>query len=355
MANSPFMGFPLSVIGSSTGLEWEQNVNQALTTIDGHNHTSGSGVQIPPGGLNINTALPFNNQQATDLQAVVFTPQTSLATYYGLYSIGTDLYFNDGAGNVIQITKSGNVNATASGIASGTATAGFSSGVLVVNSATSTPGNIQAGSYLMGDGTTDGYFVTLSPPTLSSSYDLVLPAIPGSAKFVTLDTSGNFGTASAISGAQIASGSLTATQFATVTDGVTLDQSGSGSTLEVKTGGITATQIATGAVTSAKLASNLALVGVPTISPFGPIVSGVSGLSSNQTLIQWAAIASNGIIYQTSGDISIVTNWATGGVLRIGYVNPGNFNPCVIATSGAGGGTSVAVSSFTATTVTLVV
>ena len=41
----------------------------------------------------------------------------------------------------------------------------------------------------------------------------------------------------------IQSGAVTASKLATVTDGITLDQSGSGSTLEIKSGGVTETQI----------------------------------------------------------------------------------------------------------------
>jgi hypothetical protein len=47
--------------------------------------------------------------------------------------------------------------------------------------------------------------------------------------------------------AQLAATSVTAAKLGTVTDGVTLDQSGAGSTLEVKAAGVSATQLATGA------------------------------------------------------------------------------------------------------------
>lgn len=328
--NSPNMGFPLSVIGQSTGLQWEQNVNQALTTIDGHNHTNGSGVQIPPSGLNINAPLPFNNQQATGLQAVVFTPQPSLATLFSIYSVGSDLYYNDGIGDVIQITKSGSVNATSSGISSGTASASFSSGTLVVDSNTNTPGNIKAGSYLMGDDTTDGFFVTLSPPTLSSSYSLVLPALPGSTKFVTLDTSGNLGTTSAVSGAQIAAGSLTAAQLSTITDGVTLDQLGAGSTLEVKALGVTGAQIASSTIAGSKLVSGIALPGNPTVSGLGHVATGPTG--GTAPYIQWALINASSSVIGGSG-ILVSSGWSgSPSKIQINYTNPTSANPAIVVT-----------------------
>lgn len=68
---------------------------------------------------------------------------------------------------------------------------------------------------------------------------------------VTLDQSGAGATlevkALGIGTAQLAAASVTAAKLGTITDGVTLDQSGAGSTLEVKAAGISATQLATGA------------------------------------------------------------------------------------------------------------
>lgn len=56
--------------------------------------------------------------------------------------------------------------------------------------------------------------------------------------------------------ATIAAGAVTTSKLGTVTDGVTLDQLGSGSTLEIKTGGISNTQIASSAaITLTKLAA----------------------------------------------------------------------------------------------------
>lgn len=55
--------------------------------------------------------------------------------------------------------------------------------------------------------------------------------------------------------ATIQPGVVTAAKLSTVTDGITLDQSGAGSTLEIKTGGVGATQLASQAVTSAKIAT----------------------------------------------------------------------------------------------------
>lgn len=198
---TPNMNLVQPTVGVDTGLTWENSTNSNAQVIDQHNHTSGNGVQIPPSGININAPLPFNNNTATGLQGTVFQDQTSLATLRAIYTIAGNLYFNDGSSNIIQITAGGTVNATSSGIHSGTATASFSAGVLVVNAASNTPANIQGGSVLLGNNTAGSNFLTLAPPSaMASSFSLTLPSIPASQSFVTLNTSGSFGTPVALSG-----------------------------------------------------------------------------------------------------------------------------------------------------------
>lgn len=70
---------------------------------------------------------------------------------------------------------------------------------------------------------------------------------------LTGDVTAGPASGSASAAATIAAGAVTAAKLATITDGVTLDQAGSGATLEVKTGGIGTTQLAATSVTAAKL------------------------------------------------------------------------------------------------------
>lgn len=201
--------------GVTAGPAYANDQNASFQIIDQHNHTSGNGVQIPPSGLNINAALTFQNNPATNLQATVFTPQASSTTLDAVYVKGVDLYYNDGSGNVIQLTSGGSVNATSSGISSGTNSASFVSNTLVVNSASSTPANIQVGSVLVGNNISGSKFVTVQPTnSLAANYSLTLPLLPASTLFMTLDTSGNIGTSTSIQGSQIATGSLVGTQLA---------------------------------------------------------------------------------------------------------------------------------------------
>ncbi len=210
---SPNMKLVLSTVAVDSGLAWENNLNSSLTIVDGHNHTPGYGVQIPPAGLNISSNLTFQNNQATNMGAVVFTNQLSLSTLNALYTINGELWFNDPT-QPVQITSGGAVNATSSGIASGTATAAFSGGVLVVNAASNTPANIEGGSILLGNNVANSKFLTLSPPaSMATNITETLPTIPSATSFMQMDTSGNMSANVAVSagitGANIASATVT--------------------------------------------------------------------------------------------------------------------------------------------------
>ncbi len=216
---SPNMNLVISTINVDSGLAWETNLNASLSIIDQHDHTSGNGVQIQPAGLNINSSLSFQNNQAIDLQAAVFTPQTSLATLDALYVKGVDLYFNDGSSNVVRLTSGGLVNATSSGISSGTASASFVSSVLVVNAASTTPADIQGGSIFIGNNVANSKFLKLSPPNaMASDFTLVLPDIPPAQYFMSLDASGNMAgyvpVAGGISSGNIAAGGINGSNIA---------------------------------------------------------------------------------------------------------------------------------------------
>lgn len=243
---TPNMKIPSPIPGADPGPDYANQQFNAMGIIDGHNHSSGSGVQISPNGLNINNALPFQNNPATGLQACTFNEQSSYATINSLW-VGTDgnLYFNDGAADPsIQITAGGAVNATSSGISSGTATASFSSSILVVNQASNTPASIKAGSYLMGQtGTSGSNYLSIVPPSSLSggSYTLTLPAQPAATSFVQIDSSGNITASIAVSGGltntNIAAGGVSRPNLVAV--GQQISSSVSGNTTSVTPSAVT--------------------------------------------------------------------------------------------------------------------
>ncbi len=216
---SPNMGLIVPAVGPNgePGPAWALDTNADWSIIDQHNHSAGQGVSINPDGININTDLPMNGNNLTLVNTVRFnnlsgtlagaTPNLGV-----IYQAVGNLYFNDGAGNVVQITKSGSVNATSSGISSGTASASFSGGVLVVDANTNTPANVQGASFLFGNNISGSQYLTLQPPSaMASSYTATLPPpnTTGSTVFLTYDTSNNIGLGpSTTSGVLTPSGSI---------------------------------------------------------------------------------------------------------------------------------------------------
>lgn len=242
---SPNMNMPVPTVGVETGPAWANDINACLSIVDQHNHTAGYGVTIPPSGLNINAALTFQNNQATNLQATVYTAQASLTTLQAVYVKGVDLYYRDGSNNEIRITSGAAVNATSSGITSGTASASFVGSTLVVNAASLTPANIQCASILIGNNSASSHYLTISPPTaLGADYTIVMPSLPASQKIVTLDASGNMSAPYTVDGSTIA---VSANVIGIPAGGVGTTQLGSLS--------VTTAKIAAAAVTNEKLAA----------------------------------------------------------------------------------------------------
>lgn len=309
MANtipSPNMNLPIPVTGVDPGPDWANNLNACLQVLDGHNHASGSGVQINPAGININTDLPFNLNNATLLRSVRFSPQLAvlvLPTDLGcLYEVGVDLYYNDGSGNNIRITQSGGVAGTPGSItglvppASATYVAGNQT--FVWQSAALTPANLDAGSVIIRKILSGSNGIKISAPLgLSADYEIFLPvALPLAQKIVTLDASGNLAASWDV-------------------DNVTL---------EVVANNL---QVKNQSVTQAKLALR-----VITINGSNPGVGGISISSSS------------GVAFTTSAVFVPITNMSCtittlGRPVNIDVISDGTANPSfweIITTGGTG-------------------
>jgi hypothetical protein len=213
MANpviTPNMGLSEPQVGGTippTSPAWGYLLNSNWSTVDQHNHTPGYGVLIPTAGLNIDTNLNFQGNSAIDVNtfafaaAVVGTPQT-LSTYTN----GTDLFFKDASGNLIQLTKAGGPNAGTGNIQGLPSTPTGGAGISWVNStstfqfltdAGTTGANVDVGSailrypgsYPTPSGTN---WITLEVPSaIAAGYAITLPAaVPASQSFVTMDNSG---------------------------------------------------------------------------------------------------------------------------------------------------------------------
>lgn len=116
MANStlsPNMNLVVPTVSVDPAPDWANNINASLSIIDEHNHSSGEGVPVPSAGININADLTFNNYNATGLRTVRFQPLSaapSTGSDIGVaYELNGDLWYNDAAGDQIQITSGNSV------------------------------------------------------------------------------------------------------------------------------------------------------------------------------------------------------------------------------------------------------
>lgn len=303
---SPNMGLTVPSVSNDPGPDWATEINNSLSIIDAHNHALGSGVQINPDGININSDLTFNTtNNAINLRSVRFVNQGSPIsdpTDIGcLYEAAGELYYNDASANQVQLTSGGLVNATASGISSGTASASFISSILVVKSATSTPGSIDAatlivrypGSYPTPSG---NYIAIEAPSSLSTGYAFTLPAAPplASNTILVMDTAG------------------------TVTAALTVDNittAISGSTIIVKDGGISQAKIAVRAVTTGSATNG------------GVLISNSSGNFQSVSTNAATVTGMGGAVTVIGNPVEIKLQPAVGGA-----------NPSINATFASGGG-----------------
>ncbi len=219
---SPNMSLPIPVTGVDPGPDYANNVNSSLLTVDGHDHSFGSGVQIPTSGLNINTDLSMQVNNLVSVKSVRFssqlTPLPGTSPDLGcLYEVLDDLFYNDGLGNQIRITQSGGVAGSPGSISNLTppASAAYSVGTqtFIWQSAVNTAANMDNGSVTIRETVANANGITISSPSgLTSDYSLTLPStLPGSVSIVTLDQSGNISTPDTypINAASIASNAVT--------------------------------------------------------------------------------------------------------------------------------------------------
>lgn len=120
-----------------------------------------------------------------------------------LYMVDGELYFNDNAGNQVQITDGGAVNASA---LAGITGSGYGSSGVEVNwdsansvyrlrdgTGTNDFADVAVDDVLLNDGS--GNTVTVGAPSISSDYTLTLPtAVPGSTSLVTMSSGGALAT-----------------------------------------------------------------------------------------------------------------------------------------------------------------
>jgi hypothetical protein len=197
------MGLNLPTVTVTPGPTWANNVNSAFSVVDSHNHSSGAGVQIPTTGININADLSFNGYNATTFRSVRLQSQASVLGGVNdlscLYAVSGNLYYNSGAGQQIQLTIGGALNATSIGGIGGdystsTASVSYSSASQTFTfwQSSGTSAYIDCGPlklHAIGNANAVTFGANAS---MSSGYTLTLPvSLPAVQSFMTLDASGN--------------------------------------------------------------------------------------------------------------------------------------------------------------------
>ena len=317
------MSLPVPTVGVATAPAWASLLDSCLSIIDSHSHVPGSGVPITPSAMSITSSIPMQGNGLTSTGSIAFIPSVQSSSNL-LYESGVDLHYIDGNGNDVRLTASGSVNATSSGISSGTASASFSAGVLIVNSATSTPANIQAGSILLGNNVASSNFLTLSPPSaMGANIAQTLPTIPAATSFMQMDTSGVMSASvpvtSGITGSNIASQTIAQGNLAIRSVGLSEPAGGVGQSVSSTTFSTTSTSpVNVHGNSFVNLSITLVTTGRPVIVSLQPILSG-----SNQSYVGATGV-STGSGSQTS---LIIFNEASAGNLAhlpVNLLNNGN-------------------------------
>lgn len=109
MSTTPLMNLELPTVSVSLGPDWATQLNAALEIIDGHNHSSGSGTQVPISGINFNANVDFEEFKAHNLKQTQYVTDlvatlTGASNAGSVYMYAGNLYFTNGSGTAVQLT-----------------------------------------------------------------------------------------------------------------------------------------------------------------------------------------------------------------------------------------------------------
>lgn len=118
MTTTPLMLLVLPTDHGSSGT-WDVILDTVFGLVDGHDHTTGKGAQIPMTGLKVSADLSFSfggvSRSITDLKAIDFSAQaasgmTALAGALFLNSADNELYYRTTGGTNVKITSGTTLN-----------------------------------------------------------------------------------------------------------------------------------------------------------------------------------------------------------------------------------------------------
>lgn len=231
MAANP-MNLDLPVPENTTGPAWAQQLNTQLETVVApHDHTSGKGVQLTQDALAINGDLPLNGNDLTGVRTTRFNSLAAnpieVDDVNALCSVGGELTYIDGQGNVVPLTSNGAIDVGSvqgiSGLAA-PASAGFAGGTFTFKDTATTYADMAHGPVVLysGDEASPTQAVTLkSPNALATGYNITFPtALPAATSFVTISNTGQLTNTIPVSlginTANIANNAITPAKMATL-------------------------------------------------------------------------------------------------------------------------------------------
>ena len=214
---------------------WDDQLNASLDLIDTHNHTTGAGVQIPAGGLNLTTDLTLNGTCAlTNAKALAFTTQASYTVSKSLWVKTSDgeLYWRNASGTDVKMTSGGTLNISIVGgilgdYAASAAAVYYDDSAQAYRFLEAAPSpnswsRVQCGDldlYEHASGIANRVRIA-SPTGLAASYALTLPAaLPGSTSLLQVSSAGAITASNTVANAATFSALTTHSNGITVTTG----------------------------------------------------------------------------------------------------------------------------------------
>lgn len=109
MANTSTTTYMLLVLPTpevQIGPDWAQNLVDALSKIDAHDHSSNNGVKITPSGMLINGDLDIGSNGLLSVLKVALSSSSATDSEPAkIYRVGQNLWYNNSAGSSVQITS----------------------------------------------------------------------------------------------------------------------------------------------------------------------------------------------------------------------------------------------------------
>lgn len=153
--------------------------------IDAHDHTTGSGVKVPSGGININADLPYGGNGATGLGKSQYNSLGAALSgsdnYRSVHVVAGELYYLDASGNAVQMTSGGSVAGSAGNITGlvSPATVTFSTNKYTFKDTANSFAVMESADIRLFEdaaGAITNHVVMRSPGSLAATYTMTMPA-----------------------------------------------------------------------------------------------------------------------------------------------------------------------------------